>query len=53
VKNENISGIKISNKEYLVTPLTFDGTEKSLKNTLLVLKFYANASGLRINIEKN
>jgi hypothetical protein len=34
------------------TSLTKDGTEKSLKNALLVLKFYANASELRINIEK-
>jgi hypothetical protein len=29
-----------------------DGTEKSLKNTLLVLIFYAHASDLHINIEK-
>jgi hypothetical protein len=57
-KNDSITGIKIGNKEHLVsqyaddTSLTLDGTEKSLKNTLLVLKFYANASGLHINIEK-
>jgi hypothetical protein len=54
-KNENITGIKIGNKEHLVSQyavLTLDGTEKSLKNALLVLQLYANASGLRINVEK-
>ena len=57
-KNVNIKGIAVGEKEFLNfqyaddTSLTLDATEKSLKYALLVLKFYANASGLHINVEK-
>ena len=57
-QNENIKGVKIGNKEHLIsqyaddTSLTLNASEHSLKHTLLVLKFYAKASGLHVNIEK-
>ena len=57
-KNKNISGIKIGLKEFLTslyaddTSLFLDGSEKSLKQAFLTLKFYAEASGLHINIDK-
>ena len=57
-KNVNIKGIVVGRKEFLNfqyaddTSLTLDGTDKSLKHALLVLKFYAKASGLHINVEK-
>ena len=57
-KNKNIKGIALRDKEYLIsqyaddTSLTLDGTEKSLKTSLRVLKFYAEASGLHVNMEK-
>ena len=57
-KNENIHGIQINSKEYLLsqyaddTSLTLEATESSLKHTLNVLKFYALASGLQVNVEK-
>ena len=57
-QNENIKGIKVGDKEHLIsqyaddTSLTLDASESSLKHALLVLKFYANASGLHVNIEK-
>lgn len=57
-QNENIKGIMINNIEFLVsqyaddTTLLLDGTERSLRNTISVLKFYANISGLQINIDK-
>ena len=57
-KNKQIKGITIKGIEYLVsqyaddTSITLDATETSLKNTLLVLKFYAEASGLHVNMEK-
>ena len=33
-------------------PLLLDGSENSLRSTMSVLQFYANISGLKINIEK-
>ena len=57
-KNNNIKGITVGDKEFLVgqyaddTSLTLDGTEISLKYALKVLKFYADASGLHINMDK-
>ena len=57
-QNANIKGIKVGDREHLIsqyaddTSLTLDASENSLKHALIVLKFYANASGLHINIEK-
>jgi len=57
-KNDNIKGILIGNQEYLIsqyaddTSITLDASENSLKHCFLFLKFYANASGLHVNIEK-
>ena len=57
-KNKHIKGITIKNAEYLIsqyaddTSITLDPTEETLRNTLIVLKFYARASGLCINFEK-
>lgn len=57
-QNKNINGIKVNTVEFLVsqyaddTSLLLDGTEQSLRNTMKVLKFYANISGLYINVEK-
>ena len=57
-KDKNIKGIMIDLKEHLVsqyaddTSLTLDATERSLNATLKVLKFYADASGLRVNMDK-
>ena len=57
-KNKHIKGIRIHEMEHLIsqyaddTSLTLDATEISLENTLSVLKFYADASGLRVNMEK-
>ena len=57
-QNKNIKGIQIDGVEFLIgqyaddTSITLDGTEKSLKHTMLVLKFYAKVSGLGCNIEK-
>ena len=57
-ENKNIKGTTIGNREHLVsqyaddTSITLNGAEQSLKETLLVLKFYARASGLHISIEK-
>ena len=56
--NKEIKGIKVGTEEHLIsqyaddTTLTLDATEKSLKFALEVLQFYAEASGLHINIEK-
>jgi len=56
--NPRIKGIKIGGKDYIVsqyaddTSLTLDGTTESLKNTMLVLKFYGRISGLNINTDK-
>ena len=57
-KHRNIKGITINKTEFLIsqysddTSLTLEPTEICLKNTLMVLKFYAKASGLYINYEK-
>ena len=57
-KNANIKGIKVGQKEYLIgqyaddTSLTLDGSKESLYYSLKILKFYANASGLQVNMEK-
>ena len=57
-KNKNIRGITVGEKEHLLlqyaddTSLTIDATELSLRTVFNVLKFYADASGLQINIDK-
>ena len=57
-QNHNIAGIRIENFEYKIsqyaddTSLILDGTETSLLSACNVLKFYAQFSGLNINIEK-
>ena len=57
-KNQNIKGVKIRGIEYLIsqyaddTSLTLEASERTLENTLQVLKFYAEASGLHVNLEK-
>lgn len=49
--NDNIKGLKINGKEYIIsqyaddTSLTLDGSQKSLINTVSVLKFYGKISG--------
>ena len=56
--NENIKGIKIGNAEVLIsqyaddTSIILDGSKKSLDNCLNILKLYARASGLCLNIDK-
>lgn len=56
--NDGIRGIRIGNVEVLIsqyaddTSIILDGTKTSLENCLNVLKLYANASGLCINIDK-
>ncbi|MCU7801037.1 MAG: reverse transcriptase family protein, partial [gamma proteobacterium symbiont of Lucinoma myriamae] len=56
--DRNITGIKIGNSELLVsqyaddTSIMLDGSQQSLENCLKVLKFYAEASGLFVNIDK-
>ena len=56
--NENIKGIKIGNAEVLIsqyaddTSIILDGSKKSLENCLNILKLYASASGLCLNIDK-
>ena len=57
-KNRHVKGITIKNTEFLIsqyaddTSVTLDPTEENLRNTLIILKFYARASGLCINFEK-
>ena len=57
-KSKHVKGITINNVEFLIsqyaddTSLTLDPTEKNLRNTLIILKFYARASGLCIKFEK-
>ena len=56
--NKNIKGIKVGNKEYVIsqyaddTSLILDGSETSLKFSLLTLKFHAKISGLGVNVDK-
>ena len=56
--NPKIKGININGKEYIVsqyaddTSLTLDGSQESLLNTMLVLKFYGRISGLNVNTDK-
>ena len=59
IKNSTgIRGIVVGEKQYLTslyaddTTIFLDGSEGSLKYTLSILKFYAKASGLHINIDK-
>ena len=57
--NENITGIKINNKEFKLsqyaddTQIFLDGTEISLKETLRTLNIFYLMSGLKINVEKS
>ena len=57
-KNNDIKGIIINGKEYKLsqyaddTQLILDGTEKSLKAALDLLKTYYIMSGLKINVDK-
>ena len=56
--SKSISGIKINEKEFRLsqyaddTQIFLDGTEKSLKETLNILKTFNIMSGLKINVEK-
>ena len=56
--NDNILGIKIGSIELLIsqfaddTTFILDGSKESLENCLPLLKFYADASGLCINLDK-
>ena len=59
VRNANdIKGINIDGVEYLIsqyaddTSFMLDGSPESLKNTLLILEYYANKSGLKLNYAK-
>ena len=59
IRNEtNITGLKIGNYEFKVsqyaddTFLLLDGSEKSLQTWFKILKFYADATGLCVNMEK-
>ena len=57
-KNKEIKGISINGKEYKLsqyaddTQLILDGTEKSLKAALKILKQFYIMSGLKINVDK-
>ena len=59
LKDENVKGIKINNKEYKLsqyaddTQMFLDRSELSLKSALVSLRKYYNISGLNINLEKN
>ena len=56
--NKNIKGIKMNNTIFVIsqyaddTSISLDGTIRSLENCMKILKLYASASGLCINIEK-
>ena len=56
--NNNVKRIKVGNKEFVIsqyaddTSLILDGSETSIKNALLVLKFYAKIFGLDVNVDK-
>ena len=57
-KNSEIKGIFINGKEYKLSQyaddmqLILDGSEKSLKAALSLLKLYYTMSGLKINVDK-
>ena len=57
-RHQGIKGITIGGIEFLVsqyaddTSLILDGSRESLVNCLQILKLYANASGLCVNIDK-
>ena len=57
--NENVKGININRKEFLLsqyaddTQIFLDGTAKSLQEALSVLNRFYAISGLKLNIEKN
>lgn len=56
--NSNIKGIFVTDTEFKLsqyaddTTLLLDGSERSLRHSLLTLKLYASFSGLNINVEK-
>lgn len=56
--SKSIKGIKINEKEFRLsqyaddTQIFLDGTEKSLKETLNIMKTFYIMSGLKINVEK-
>ena len=56
-KNKDIRGIVVGGKEHLLsqyaddTSLTLDATVTSLKTAFNILKFYAEASSLQVNID--
>ena len=56
--SKSISGIKINEKEFRLsqyaddTQIFLDGTEKSLKETLNILKTFYIMSGIKINVGK-
>ena len=56
--NKNIKGIKMNNTMFVIsqyaddTSILFDGTIRLLENCMKILKLYASASGLCINMEK-
>lgn len=57
-QNKDIRGIMVNDKEFIIsqyaddTTLLLDGSEKSLVESINILKFYAKASGLHVNIDK-
>ena len=57
-RHGGIKGIKIGNVEFLIsqyadgTSFILDGSFESLDNCMKVLKLYAKASGLCVNIDK-
>ena len=56
--NKNLKGININNREFLLsqyaddTQIFLDGSEKSLREALLILDTFYRMSGLKINGEK-
>ena len=56
--NKHVKGIKVGDKEFVIsqyadnTSLILDGSKQSLEQALIVLKFYANISGLGVNFDK-
>lgn len=56
--NRLIKGIKVRNREFVIsqyaddTSFILDGSGQSLEQALIVLKFYAEISGLGVNVDK-